>query len=1151
MPQDEPGSIFGLLRRGLKAKQEAKKSQQAAQQAAQLSVATDAPRRDQQLAYAREAPLAYGHWAELKRLYKQAEQAQDLDLLAILIARLDTATAPANPYAPVIDALRPLGIVALQAMQIDGACAYLVTTDRSRQIELHVIDISTPALPRSLGTLRLVLGEDVVGLAVRERQAVILTRGRHGQECKIYFIDVSQPARPTLVKAHKAALLGGIAFVGRHLAALFTERQASRLSINAADAQNPVAIGTVPVANPQTLRIDGNVAYVHARPSQIIAYDISDPAHPHKTLFVNVPAPSDYAVQGARLTVTVENRHGGQHGPGLYLYDLNYPERPSGFLAISDAKAVALQGDFAYVGTSQSTFAGDRFHESGLKIVDIKDMSNPRLVGAIDGVGVSRLAARGPYVFATMKHSFDEAATLRIIDVSDPARPILLGRSPDAATLGYMKRRARRLLRTLAIQAPDSYVDLATRVLTLAGQGKSELDTPQQWISMDLLYGGGACWQQAAHGRGSYRFSHKGLRLRRREERHPALWNHCPAHAAALAAEQDLPWQTQEAAVKMLHSMKVALPPLTDALAARYLRSPAPLLVAVAVRALTAKVVGGQHVAADLAADLHFLGNGRAHSAVESLLAQQPADKTWNHAFADRLYALASLSTGNTLSRRQSRAFACLATRFQAQLDAQVTPQLAALFYATGKPELAAWAVAVMQRSAANDIVAWLQALEPLPTDLRASALEQLIQAVRHHSFGASLLPALAFHASAWIRAAGWELIAASASAPANIGRLWNQLLESTEETDALRTAMHSPAALELLNRISFSREKIEALLPTRPFLIGLLPPHALRSMLEVLPIAAVPPLIAAAADTQWPALRAALVYLLREPERLMAFWQEVWPRIGEGNAPLLVARLLDDAALADTFLRLDDSLPFMETANPVYGPLLGRWLRVNGDRYGRDTPELLRVATHMLPDIRAYGLERVRAVGMSLPFALRLLESELPPSVATGREFIERLPSGEAAEMDAILALCDSPKPSVRAYGRDTLNARWHGLPLESVLNRLTENPDPPMQSYLAGKLLTGAHRPAQTPTFDQQVLRGRDRARRAKELVKKRLDQEPSHDIPLLLELARGGTPRDAEWALGQLARLALQGIDIEGFQIESPKQLPLPSQGRGLGG
>ena len=74
--------------------------------------------------------------------------------------------------------------------------------------------------------------------------------------------------------------------------------------------------------------------------------------------------------------------------------------------------------------------------------------------------------------------------------------------------------------------------------------------------------------------------------------------------------------------------------------------------------------------------------------------------------------------------------------------------------------------------------------------------------------------------------------------------------------------------------------------------------------------------------------------------------------------------------------------------------------------------------------------------------------------------------------------------------------------------------------------------------PDFDRTVLRTRHKARRAKEQVKQRQERAAPHaqvDLATLLALARGtGTPRDAEWALSQLAKRALAGEKIDGLEI-----------------
>ena len=175
-----------------------------------------------------------------------------------------------------------------------------------------------------------------------------------------------------------------------------------------------------------------------------------------------------------------------------------------------------------------------------------------------------------------------------------------------------------------------------------------------------------------------------------------------------------------------------------------------------------------------------------------------------------------------------------------------------------------------------------------------------------------------------------------------------------------------------------------------------------------------------------------------------------------------------------------------------------------------------------------------MRALGLDLPFALRLLESSLPGPVEVGGAFFTSLPSGDKGERGYALALCDSPLAPVRTLGRTFVTARWETLPQEDLLRALFENFHPDMQAFAAELLSHSSSRPAGTAQFDGEVLRARHTARRAKDQVKARQAVEPTVDVPTLLALARSRTPRDSEWALGQLARLALSGEEIEGFTV-----------------
>ncbi len=129
-------------------------------------------------------------------------------------------------------------------------------------------------------------------------------------------------------------------------------------------------------------------------------------------------------------------------------------------------------------------------------------------------------------------------------------------------------------------------------------------------------------------------------------------------------------------------------------------------------------------------------------------------------------------------------------------------------------------------------------------------------------------------------------------------------------------------------------------------------------------------------------------------------------------------------------------------------------------------------------------------------------------------------------------------------------------------MLQRLSENTNPAMQAWVAGLLnerLVGSHGVAaqegeeneeaastseasgssaglEPHGFDRVVLRERGRAREAKEKVKQRLSRSSENSLQpeVLLEMARGRVARDREWALQQIARLQLSGVEVAGVEM-----------------
>jgi hypothetical protein len=184
-----------------------------------------------------------------------------------------------------------------------------------------------------------------------------------------------------------------------------------------------------------------------------------------------------------------------------------------------------------------------------------------------------------------------------------PCPAILAGQPPSRETLGYLKRRARRLLRTIAKRDPAAYADLACRTLVESGRGSDTLDPRHQWASVDVLFGGGQRYLQQSHGRGPY--------VPRRDFRPaaapaksalPMPGTPGPTCSCRLLETPDLFWQAHEFALKALARAKAIrrapncpMPRLTAAFSA----SDSPLLVQRRHSSAVAKQVeqGGKTVA--------------------------------------------------------------------------------------------------------------------------------------------------------------------------------------------------------------------------------------------------------------------------------------------------------------------------------------------------------------------------------------------------------------------------------------------------------------------------------------------------------------------------------------------------------------------------
>lgn len=1086
--------------------------------------------------FTRDTPLTYGTWGRFKRLYKtvEADAPAEASLFGALAARIDAA--PLISHAPALPVEMGPDVRGVSSIAAVGRGVYCLVTDTQRQIKFagYEFDPENPLRPTLVGSVD---ASGVSALLAHGPFVCLLSSGQNTGHLRIFDPDAASGPQ-----WRGAVEVGGPSQAVSAYPYVYAAIQGRK------DVKNGLRI--LDLTNPDQPQIAGELeikeAYCIAHENSLVAVtsgrmlfqwnqppgaggvhfiDASNPRRPRFLSTLSFGAIGAVALHGALAFVGVDHTGAGRVA-GLQIVDISDPSRPRkrGFLAAGYyvPQSITINGDFAYLTMQYGS----------PQIVNISNPDVPTAAGHIQSNGVSALAVSEGIAYAGTPYR-----GLELYNVQSPGKPSRIGMPPTGATLGYMKRRVRRVLRNFAKTNSDAYVSLAAAALAEArSDSQATLDLTRQWVLADILYGGAGRLTQRRHGRGPLVAANPAP-PRRREERAPEAWDKHLDTAATLLLTPARPWFVHEVMAKIVLANNASLPPLSSESLAGFLASPSALLVHFAVPFAAAQLERGETVAPETAALAFVKASTKWRRMMETALDKQSRyaeDAVWARAFASKVLELAQASLQNgRLPRRYAGACAMIARRFLALVPDALVRTLAAAFLTANRPGLTDLVLAVARRVTPPAALDWLQAMGAVADNLREPAVLALAFGLTSHKFTQAEASALVLSQDDFTRAAGWRLLAASATAPAVFQTLWAGLLDSLSATPALQTAMSSPEALSVLVRAGFSPQTIADRLRERPFLAGLLSPQTFAALLPSVPPSVALTLIAAVADDRWPVFRPFLLDYLRSGSGLDALWNAVPAALDADSEGRLEARLLGDAGASDTLTRVDNP-DVLSIRDPAFDAALARWVRAHEALFTQSSALLLQAAIHVLPAVRAWGLSRAQALGFDLPFALRLLESSLPEPAGIGGAFFTSLPPGDQAERIYALALCDSPLTPVRALGRAFVSERWDTLPQADLLRALFENSHPDMQAFVAELLASSPASSAESAKFDGEVLRARHTARRAKEKIKARQSAALTVDVPTLLALARSRTPRDSEWALGQLAKMALSGQEIEGFSV-----------------
>lgn len=312
-------------------------------------------------------------------------------------------------------------------LRIEGDRLYAAT--RSGGIE--ILDIGEPAMPVLIG--RYGSAEGIRSIDVRD-EIVAMTREDNG----LRLLDATDP-KPTPIIGSTTVdgrfssmvlddnIVIGSTFVGVGDARLHT--------FDLSDPSSPERLATVPIDGIfHNLARDGDALFLSANgdPRTISVFDISDSRDPRSIATVPVPGSIGGMVANDGVLFVANVRE------GLVVYDISDPATPTviSTLDLGSAGRLRLDGDRMYVKV------GSVPDDATMVIVDVTDPFRPVILSEILLNGfVNDIEVLGPSAVLAAGRYFT------VIDVEDPTHPVIASQGDGpASTIQRLSRRGHVLL---------------------------------------------------------------------------------------------------------------------------------------------------------------------------------------------------------------------------------------------------------------------------------------------------------------------------------------------------------------------------------------------------------------------------------------------------------------------------------------------------------------------------------------------------------------------------------------------------------------------------------------------------------------------------------------------------------------------------------
>jgi hypothetical protein len=310
-------------------------------------------------------------------------------------------------------------IIQVYGVQVDGSTAYV--SDVS--LGLLVLDVSTPATPTLLGTY----DAPQYSSNVRFEDGLAYMVSYDGV---IHIIDVSTPTAPTNAGTYQGLSYPQNFFVANSMVYVADGSGGFRI-VDVSTPAEPFLVGHYQVSSKgshQDVVVQDDRAYLASDKEGLLILDVSQPTVP--TLVGN------YAAVGWVYDVQVHEGHTylANGANGLVIAD-SQNGRPVGAFTFP-AESPGLIGDLDVVGTTAYVTTHNYDVEtsqatSTLLIYDIRVPEMPALLGRYQPSNTIRqMEAAGTLVYLKT-----DEESLHLVDVSDPANPVLRTTYPSVSSV--------------------------------------------------------------------------------------------------------------------------------------------------------------------------------------------------------------------------------------------------------------------------------------------------------------------------------------------------------------------------------------------------------------------------------------------------------------------------------------------------------------------------------------------------------------------------------------------------------------------------------------------------------------------------------------------------------------------------------------------